>query len=63
MKVSIQHEAAKHLVHKAIMSDTPTQAEILARAAATLNPSINPTKVQDIWLAKFKQTKNPAHNE
>jgi len=57
MKTSIQQAAAKSLVHKAITAPTCTQAEILAQAAATLNPSVDPTKVQAIWLAKFSQQK------
>jgi hypothetical protein len=57
MKTSIQQAAAKSLIHQAIMAPTAGQAQIMAQAAATLNPSVNPTKIQAIWLAKFCQTK------
>jgi len=57
MKTSIQQAAARSLIHRAITAPTQTKAQILAQAAAALDPSVNPNKVQEIWLAKFSQTK------
>jgi hypothetical protein len=57
MKTSIQQAAAKSLIHQAITASTAGQAQIFAQAAAALDPSVNPNKVQEIWLAKFSQTK------
>jgi hypothetical protein len=57
MKTSIQQAASRSLIHQAITAPTSGQAQILAQAAATLNPSVDPTKVQAIWLAKFSQQK------
>jgi len=62
VKKTIQEEAAKELVHKAITATTPTQAEILAKAAATLNPSVDPDRVQAIWQARFKQTRDSSQS-